>query len=103
MPSKQVQLILIARNSWLRIYAVNVQTDITLDQMDSAKKLILFVILMKHQQEYVLLASPDSLYPMEDALFQTMISLTKTVKLGKVRFAFNAHKAPSSVLMGNAR
>jgi hypothetical protein len=40
---------------------------------------------------------------MEDALFQTMISLTKTVKLGKVRFAFNAHKAPSSVLMGNAR
>lgn len=61
LPSKQVQLILIARNSWLRIYAVNVLIDTILDQMDSAKKLILFVILIKHQQEYVLLASPDSL------------------------------------------
>ena len=59
--NKQVQLILIARNSWPRIYVANVLIDTTLDRMDSAKKLILYAILMKPQQEYVLPASLDSL------------------------------------------
>ena len=59
--NKQVQLILIARNSWPRIYVANVLIDTTLDRMDSVKKLILFAILMKPQQEYALHASLDSL------------------------------------------
>ena len=73
--NKQVQLILIARNSWPRIYVANVLIDTTLDRMDSVKKLILFAILMKPQQEYALLASLDSLYLMEAVRFQITTSL----------------------------
>lgn len=73
--NKQVQLILIARNSWPRIYVANVLIDTTLDRMDSVKKLILYAILMKPQQEYALPASLDSLYLMEAVRFQTTTSL----------------------------
>ena len=75
LQNKQVQLILIARNSWPRIYVANVLIDTTLDRMDSVKKLILFAILMKPQQEYALLASLDSLYLMEAVRFQITTSL----------------------------
>ncbi len=94
---KQGQLIRIARNSWLKIYAVNALIDIILDRMDFVKKLILFVILMKHQLGFVLLASLGLLWLMEDVLSQVMISLIKIVRLGKEKYVFNAHKAHSLV------
>ena len=101
--NKQAHLILIARNFWLKIFVVNVLIDIILDQTVSAKKLTHFVILIRDRQEYVLHVSPDLLYLMEAVLFQTMILLIKTVKLGKEKYAYNAHKEHSSVLMDSVR
>lgn len=100
---KQGLQIQTAKSSLLKIFVANALIDTILDRMVFVKRSILFVIHMMHQQEYVILASLDLFYPMEAAMYKIIILLMRTVKLGREKYASNAHKELSLMSMGNAK
>ncbi len=100
---KQGLQIRTVKSSSLKIFVANALIDTILGQMVFVKKSILFVIHIIQQQEYVILASLDLFYPMEAAMYKIIILPMRTVKLGREKYAFNAHKELSLMLMGNAK